>query len=209
MAGNLFIYVLFYGHMDEDAELFLAAAGIYRSDSDRAGSDRTGRQAEDPLWKDRTSPDRLSDRKVRIRSGDRSSRAIHILNHVPLFCIDPAGADPCTGGSSGSDFPEQAKRRLICCFDKDSQCGRTFGGECSDRRESGELLLYSADDIGCTFLLGNCPEGGGTRSAQCAGRNRVYHRNRGISVCLKDINDCKLLGKISFDAVFSLFLNYT
>ena len=27
-----------------------------------------------------------------------------------------------------------------------------------------------------------------------------------ISVCLKDINDCKLLGKISFDAVFSLFL---
>lgn len=37
----------------------------------------------------------------------------------------------------------------------------------------------------------------------------MYRRNRGISVCLKDINDCKLLGKISFDAVFSLFLSDT
>lgn len=33
----------------------------------------------------------------------------------------------------------------------------------------------------------------------------MYYRNCGLSVCLKDINDCNLLGKISFDAVFSLF----
>ena len=36
----------------------------------------------------------------------------------------------------------------------------------------------------------------------------MYYRNCGLSVCLKDINDCKLLGKISFDAVFSLFILY-
>ena len=143
----------------------------------RLGSDRTSRQKENTLWKDRPSVDRLSGGKIWIWTGDRSSRTVYIFNHVSLFCADPAGVDPSSYGTSGPDLPGKTKRRLICCFDKDSQCGRTFGGECSDRRESGELLLYSADDIGCAFLLGNCPEGGGTRSAQCAGGNCVYCRN--------------------------------
>ena len=209
MAGNLSVCVLFYGHSDEELEFFMASSGIYCSDSDWAGSDRTSRQKENTLWKDRPSVDRLSGGKIWIWTGDRSSRTVYIFNHVSLFCADPAGVDPSPYGTSGPDLPGKTKRRSVCGIDKDSECRRSFRRECSDRRKSGELLLYSADDIGCAFLLGNCPEGGGTRSAQCAGRNCVYCRNCGISVCLKDINDCKLLGKISFDAVFSLFLSDT
>ena len=124
MAGNLSVCVLFYGHSDEDPEFFMASSGIYCSDSDRAGSDRTSRQKENTLWKDRPSVDRLSGGKIWIWTGDRSSRTVYIFNHVSLFCADPAGVDPSSYGTSGPDLPGKTKRRLICCFDKDSQCGR-------------------------------------------------------------------------------------
>ena len=102
MAWNLPVCVLFYGHCHEDTGVFVGASCIYCSDGSRPYTDRTGGQKDHSLWENYSSAHCLSGGEIRLWFCDRSGRAVHILNNVSLFCIDPSCSDPFTGGTSGS-----------------------------------------------------------------------------------------------------------
>lgn len=59
-------------------------------------------QKNHSLWENSSSAHCLSGGEIRLWFCDRSGRAVHILNNVSLFCINPSCSDPFTGGTSGS-----------------------------------------------------------------------------------------------------------